>query len=133
MPEQIGNAGNMAMAWAGRIMLSLPVVPQTQPRGLSKRRVANRNLSPAPATISRAYSDIPMVLPAPADNISLPANIPRREIQARNRVLLAAQDSGKNGDESYPRINLAKIADKVYRLMRSDLILERERTTKMGG
>ena len=133
MPEQIGNAGNIAMAWAERIMLSLPVVPQTQSRELPKRRVVNRNLSPAPATINRAYSDIPMVLPAPAENISLPANIPRREIQSRNRVLPATEDSGKKGDESYPRINLAKIANKVYRLMRSDLILERERTTKMGG
>ncbi len=133
MPEQIGNAGNIAMAWAERVMLSLPVVPQTQPRGLSKRRVVNGNLSPAPTTIKRAYSDAGMVLPAPAENISLSANLQMREIQARNRVLLVTKDSDKKGDESSPRINLDKIADKVYRLMRSYLILERERTTKMGG
>ena len=173
MSEQIGNAGNIAMAWAERIMLSLPhkdergaemnnfterrhslvgpgkpfdmsthteglrllahrlndIVPQTQPRRLSKHELLSQDSSPVPATISRTYSDVGMVLPAPAENISLASNVPRREIQTGDSVPLAAKDSGKEGAESSPRINLVKVADKVYRLMRSDLILERERTT----
>ena len=51
----------------------------------------------------------------------------------RDRIPLAAKDSGEKGAVSSSRIDVVKIADKVYRLMRSDLILERERTTKMGG
>jgi len=35
--------------------------------------------------------------------------------------------------QSQPHVDLKEIADKVYRLMQHDLILERERATKVGG
>lgn len=177
MPEQIGNAGNIAMAWAERIMFALPpdnergrdlnefverrfslvgpgdsfdlsnhteglglsarklnhVVRQTQPPRLAQRRLVNRNSGPVQPTIKRTHSDAGTVLPAPAENISLPNNVSRREIQTRGSVQLAPEEPAKKGAELSPRMNLAKIADKVYRLMQSDLILERERTTEMGG
>jgi len=169
VPEQIGNAGNIAMAWAERIMFALPaqnergkelnefverrsslvypgksfdlstnteglgllahkpnhVVRQTQPPRLAQRRFVNRNSGSVQPTIQGTHSDAGMVPPAPAENISLPNNVPRREIQTRDSVQLATEEPAKKGAEPSPRMDLAKIADKVYRLMQSDLILER--------
>ena len=46
-------------------------------------------------------------------------------------VQRAASDDVNAGPR--PQINLEEVADKVYRLMQNDLILERERATRIGG
>ena len=88
--------------------------------------------SEAGSTIQSQHPDIDMVLTAPFKN-SLPTNnIQLREVQAQaNEQLLS--DSLSKTAKSPHQINIEEVANKVYRLMQFDLILERERATKMGG
>ena len=58
----------------------------------------------------------------------MPEKIGNTGMRTRGRETLAANDSGEKGSVPSSRIDVVKIADKVYRLMQSDLILERERT-----
>ena len=105
------------------------IVHRTQPQQLYKNQPVNRESSSVPPIMEENHPDAGMILPAPAKNTSLDANVQRRELQARDSIQLAAEDSEKIKPESSPRINVGKVADKVYRLMRNDLILERERAT----
>lgn len=104
------------------------VIQQTK----SNRLPHGRSEAEADSTIQPQHPDIDMVLTAPFKN-SLPTNnIQLREAQAQaNEQLLS--DSLSKTAKSPHQINLEEVANKVYRLMQYDLILERERATKMGG
>lgn len=104
MLEHIGNAGIKAMTWAERTI-----------------------------SLTRAHSHAGMVLPAPAKNKTLTKNQGGKEERAKASEQLAAKALAEKRPESIPRINAGEIADRVYRLMQHDLILERQRTTKLGG
>ena len=104
------------------------VIQQTQ----SNRLPQDTSEAERDSTIQPQHPDIDMVLTAPFKN-SLPTNnIQLREAQAQaNEQLLI--DSLSKTAKSPHKINLEEVANKVYRLMQYDLILERERATKMGG
>ena len=102
------------------------VIQQTKSNSLPHSR------SEADSTIQPQHSDIDMVLTAPLKN-SLPANnIQLREAQVQANEQLLSNSLSKI-DKSPHQINLEEVANKVYRLMQYDLIVERERATKMGG
>ena len=54
-------------------------------------------------------------------------------MQAKANEQLIQSETSDNEPRSQPQVNLEEVADKVYRLMQHDLILERERATKVGG
>ncbi len=88
--------------------------------------------SEADSSIQPQRPDIDMVLTAPFNN-SLPINniqLSEAEVQANEQLL---SDSLSKTAKSPHQINIEEVANKVYRLMQFDLILERERATKMGG
>lgn len=102
------------------------VIQQTQPR-----RLLNLDPSPAPVALTRTHPDAGMVLPAPAENTHPTTRIQREVVQANAKVQRsAAEGLAEKSSESTPRGNVGEIADKVYRLMQHDLILERERASK---
>ena len=105
------------------------IVHRIQPRQLYKNQPENRDSSSVPPIMEENHPDDGMILPAPAKNTSLDANVQRRELQVGDSIRPAVEDLKKIKPESSPRINVGKVADKVYRLMRNDLILERERAT----
>ncbi len=120
MPEQIGRAGNVAMTWAKRAT-PFPIHQDVQ----EEEKLAEN--------ISRMYGGIEMVLAFPPDGMSPVTNMSGKNVKIRDNVQPAVKKVGKNEFDVSPRVNLAKVADKVYRLMRSDLILEKERTAKRRG
>ena len=98
----------------------------------SNRLPHGRSEAKADATIQSQHPDIDMALTAPFNN-SLPTNnIQFREAQTQANEQLLSDSLSKTTEPPY-QINLEEVANKVYRLMQYDLILERERATKMGG
>ena len=73
-----------------------------------------------------------MVLLAPAQSSASATSPTEREAQARANERLAAEALMSEA-ESPPRISAEEIADRVYQLMQSDLVLERERVGRLGG
>ena len=70
-----------------------------------------------------------VVLVAPP--VICPEGLPERVRETG--VELSVNLKAENEDELPSEINLEEVANKVYRLMRNDLVLERERGTKLGG
>jgi hypothetical protein len=101
--EHIGNTGIAAMAWAERT-----------------------------ASLARAHSQAGLVLPAPAEDNTLAEKPKEKERRAENSGPWLAKASAEESPESIPRIDTREIADRVYRLMQHDLIVERDRTTRLG-
>lgn len=149
MPEHIGNAGIEAMAWAERNIVSFS--PQAK-RGKSLEKMTQRRRHlfsvgqrldvstrrqmetfRAPASLTRTHSHAGTVLPAPAKNKTMTKGQEKKEERAKASEPLAAKALAEKRPESIPKINGREIADRVYRLMQHDLILERERANKLGG
>jgi len=107
------------------------VIRQTQPQRLPQ--IANRDYSPAPAALTRTPSDAVMVLPAPAENTPLTTSPVRSQAQAGASESPGTEGPAEKRAETASRIDVGEVADRVYRLMQRDLILERERATKLGG
>jgi hypothetical protein len=101
--RHIGNTGIEAMAWAERM-----------------------------ASLARAHSQAGSVLPAPAKDKILTKKQEEKERRAEASGPRLAGASVEKSPESIPRINTREIADKVYQLMQRDLIVERDRTTRLG-
>ena len=108
------------------------VIQQTQPHRLPQSGVGFEKASPEPTIRQgnrlpegKAYSSVSkaMVLPALPTGMSSPA------AEAQAEASEQAMKQGLEGSEasSSPEINPEEVADKVYRLMRHDLVLERER------
>jgi hypothetical protein len=100
--EHIGKAGIKADAWTERTV-----------------------------SLARAHSHAGSVLLAPARNKTLTKKQKKREMHTKASEQLPANALVEN-PESIPQLNTAEIADRVYHLMQHDLIIERERTTRLG-
>jgi len=115
-------------------------IQQTRPRQLEPVRsdsagklhpeTVSHKTKPGPVAPSEGYPE--MVLLAPAQGSASATSPPEREAQAQASERLAAE-ALTNEAESPPRINAEEIADRVYQLMQSDLVLERERAGRLGG
>jgi hypothetical protein len=107
------------------------IIQQTQPRWLPQRRLPNLDLSPAPVALTGIHPGAGMILPAPAENTHPIDHARGGVVQAKAEVQRsAAEGSTEKGSKSPTRRNVGEIADRVYRLMQHDLILERERVAK---
>lgn len=53
------------------------------------------------------------------------------QARATERAVLAKQNNLTNGDKPPPEINVAALADRVYRLIHRELVLERERVVQV--
>ena len=170
MSSHIGNAANMALRWAGHLLISrslhaerakklgkfteeprlLPepgqhldlstrrqvgtsISRQAQLQRLPKHRLAKRDTNPEPEVLARVHSNTIAVPPAPAENTSTNINLLRRKAQARASEQLARKALTEKKPESSPITNIEDVADRIYRLMQRDVILEKERSTKLGG
>jgi len=102
------------------------VIQQTQPR-----RLPNLNLRPAPVASTGTHPDAGMILPAPAENVHPIDHAREGIVQTKaEEQRSAAEVPAEKGSTSPTRENVREIADRVYRLMQHDLILERERVAK---
>ncbi len=108
-------------------------VQQTQPHRLPQGQWANQDTRSAPAARPGSHPGTEMVLLAPAKGAPLTANVQLREAQAQANEQLVAEGLADRKAKAPPQINPEEVANKVYRLMQYDLILERERVTKLGG
>ena len=102
------------------------IIQQTQPR-----RLPDLYHSPAPVALTRTHPDAGRILPAPAENIRPTTHAQGGVVQAKAEAQRSADEGlAEKGSKSPPRRNVVEIADRVYRLMQHDLILERERVAK---
>ena len=118
------------------------VIQQTQPHQLPQGRLetkvdftplaANQETSSVRAASPGNHPDTEMVLLAPLKSSPSATNLQLREAQAQANEQLVA-DGLDNKTKSPPQINPEEVANKVYRLIQYDLVLERERATKVGG
>ncbi|MBA7468480.1 hypothetical protein ES707_03731 [subsurface metagenome] len=116
-------------------------IQQTQPHRLPQGRLeTDEDFTPPTAnqatssvtTPPGSHSGTEMVLLSPSKS-SAPTTSPQQgEAQAQANERLVA-DSWDNKTEASPQINLEEVANKVYCLIQHDLVLERERATKLGG
>lgn len=137
MPQHIGNAGTKAMAWVKHFVLSpspqlIHVIQQTKPHRLLQSEVADRDNTLVPAAPSRSRPGTEMVLLASAKNVPLTTSQQSREAQAKTNKQLETEALTGNAPKSPAKLDPEVIADRVYRLMQHDLILERERVTRLG-
>ena len=153
MPEHIGNAGSTATALVERIMRSLVTrnEPDKEPGGydggtelpyhgatrgihqIGSRESVQRRLSagdsdPVPAIETRAHSESGIIMPAPAVTMPLAARQRRGRNEVRASETTTVESSAEERPESGPQIDTGEVADRVYRLMRHDLILEKEQS-----
>jgi hypothetical protein len=102
------------------------IIQQTQPR-----RLLNLDPGLAPVALTGTHPGAGMVLPAPTENTHPTTQTLGGVVQAKAEVQRsAAEGLAEKGSKSPHRGNVGEIADRVYRLMQHDLILERERVTK---
>lgn len=107
------------------------VIQQTQPHRLPQRQVVDWEDGSIPAS-SRGHPDVEMILLAPARGSSATINPQPGEGQAQANEQLVTQALADSNSKS-AKIDTEAIADRVYCLMQNDLVLERERATKLGG
>ena len=101
------------------------VVQQTQPQGSSESETVHRE--GRPETAAPEYPDNNVVLQASR------GERPSASTQAAAGGEVVTESSGNNRHQSSREIDRDKVADKVYRLMKRDLALEKERATRIGG
>jgi hypothetical protein len=107
-------------------------IQQTQPHQLPQGHPESSDVGLASAASLKSHSGAEMVLLAPASNSPITTNLQQREAQAQANERLVIEGLG-NRTESPPQIDPELVAAKVYRLMQQELVLERERATKLGG
>ncbi len=108
------------------------VIQQTQPHQLPQGRLETKvDFTPKAASPGN-HPDTEMVLLAPLKSSPSATSLQLREAQAQAHEQLVADGLG-NKTKSPPQINPEEVANKVYRLIQYDLVLERERATKVGG
>lgn len=104
------------------------VIQQTRPNKMPQRQTVHQGndlpsaIVPPPAS----HSDGEMVLLAPARSSPQATASLQREAQARASEQLVTKGSDDQ-TKAPSEINCEEVANKVYRLMRYDLVLERER------
>jgi hypothetical protein len=100
---------------------------------LPYRQPANRYPRSMSAPSIENHPDDRTILPAPAQNTNTPYDLQGRKAQGRTGDKRTAKILSGKSSETNPYINVGKVADRVYNLMQHDLILERERTTRLRG
>ena len=106
-------------------------IQQTQPHRRPQRQAANREEGTVSAT-PEVHADVGMVLSASRQGPPTNASPQQEEAQAQASEQQVVEGL-RNETESPPQVNPREVADKVYRLMQYDLVLERERATRLGG
>jgi hypothetical protein len=109
------------------------VMRQTHIQKLHHRQVANRDPDSMSAASAESRHGNRTILPAPAQNTNLITKLQGRKAEDQSSDKVAAKVLPGKRSEPIPYIDIGKVADRVYNLMRHDLILERERTTRLGG
>ena len=108
-------------------------IQQIKPHELPQGETLNQDNSPVRVASAASHYNAEMLLLAPAKRSPLTANPQLREVQPQNSERLVVQALSDNEPQSPPEINPKEVANKVYHLMRNDLVLERERAIKLGG
>jgi len=129
--QNLDAATTGELGWLSR---ELPhVTRQLHIKQLPHRRLANREPVSKSVAFTETHSDGRKILLAPTQNINLTNELQGRQTEGRKSGTVAANALTGNRSERAPCIDVRKVADKVYNLMRHDLILERERATRLGG
>jgi hypothetical protein len=78
-----------------------------------------------------SQSSIPQTIPsAPVSAVNLRAGQVQRSAKEQTIRRQQTPETNNLNNDLPKRVNIEKVADKVYRLMQRDLILERERTSR---
>jgi hypothetical protein len=107
------------------------VVQQTHPRSLEHGKIRTAEVAPGADSLSIKQESTMLQFAAPS-YARLSPGISRMEdeAQANEQAMREVLESGgemENPNQEMPQINAEDIADRVYHLMRQDLILEGER------
>ena len=115
MPPEMASAGSGAKAWAERVM-----------------RSAGRQASEA-ETRPEADTGPAAVLPAPVERKPGPAEVARKPEQAPAGEPQGEGSRAGGEQAAAGQVDRRQLAQRVYRLMRREMIMERERTARSGG
>ena len=106
---------------------------QTHIQQLPYRQLANQDPDSKSVAITENHTVNRTILPAPAQNTNLTTELQDIKSQDKKSNKVAAKATPEKRSESTPCTDIGEVADRVYHLMRHDLVLERERTTRLGG
>ena len=109
------------------------VIQQNRPHHLTQRQVAHQEDGAVSAKLLSDASDAKMALLASVQRSPLPAGQRLGEFRAQANGQPEQMVFSDDEPGSQPQVNIGQVADMVYRLMQRDLILERERATRVGG
>jgi hypothetical protein len=109
------------------------IIRQNRPSQISGAQVLNLKDGPELTRRVSSYSSTEMAYLTPVKDSSVPTSQQESEVQAEVNKRLIQKASSDDKPQSQPKVNIQVVADKIYRLMQHDLILERERATKVGG
>ncbi len=162
MHEQIGTAGAKAVAWVEKKKGFLSVRSRVMKSGETgilapKNRSVAKGTSPFLAqdlthVTRQAHSDLAprssgyqdarapmgeslttkMVLLTSARNTPQPAGQPVQQAQVEANEQMVNRGFGNNAATG-TRVSPVEVAERVYRLMRKELVIERERAARPGG
>ena len=106
---------------------------QTRPQNTSQVQIVNRKDEPESArSVSPGYGAVNPSTVA-VQSLPVPASGRENRIQASSDEQVTERPSSDSEAEEQPQVDVRKVADKVYRLMQRDLVLENERATRIGG
>ena len=105
----------------------IPITQQIQPQKPPYNRETNRDLSLIPPAYTKTSHHVWKAIPTSGKTTAMSTNIQRREGPAEGTEPASTQVPTQKRSESHSLKNVEAIADKVYRFMQRDLILERER------
>jgi hypothetical protein len=101
-------------------------IQQNQPERLLQRWGSSRDSS----LVSTILTKIP---PAPVTTTFSSTKLQRRDESVESGQAISTEVTTKKRSESRPLANAKEVAERVYRLMQRELILERERANRSGG
>jgi len=153
VPEYIGKAGNRAKAWTEKLKLPLAPrqervkdagidrvlrriadgqygdMPLVKAGKLPQRQPADEKVSPAAAGPAGIQTDAGLMIQPRIGQLTAAGDRPRVEERADTGERQPVRSAGDSESGQPPQIEIGKIADRVYKLMQRDLMLERERAT----
>ena len=106
---------------------------QTRPPQVSQVQMVNRKVEPESARSVPSDTDADRSLITSVHSLPVPEGRQESKIQTSSNEQVTGRASPDSRADTQPEVDLKEVADKVYRLMQHDLIVERERATKIGG
>jgi len=103
------------------------ITQQIQPQKPPYNREANRDPSLIPPPPTKTSHHVWKAIPTSGKTTAMSTNIQRREGPVEGTEPASTQVPTQKRSKSHSLRNVEAIADKVYRFMQRDLILERER------